>query len=1306
MDHPLDPLPELGGHLDRLQQELARLRAAVTVVDAPLLQLDLHGTILDANGVARSLVGEVVGRPFAELMPAWDSLASVAKRNGIAVGQIQPAGRPPLGVRLAPVAGGGFACALVAPPELSAETQALAAAEAWAPIMRIHTTLDGYIQQASPRACQWLGYGEQGLLGFHFSQLTHPADLELSRDRFQRISSGAERSLTLEKRYLTRTGQVLWAELNCALVSDGAGRPLYVVNFLRDITEQKLAEEALQRELARIKAVFEHSPAGIIFTDADQCQLEWNSAALAMHGIGGPAGPRAWRPDAGITLYTREGTPLAEAEWPLKRALRGEAVEGVELLVERQDRSFRRHLLYSAAAVCEARGRETIGVLMCVDVTRLREAERALAHKTREIEALLAALPIPVQIAHDRVGGQMSINAACAELLGLTAEGGTLSIQGACPVGVEMRLNGRPLAQADRPALVAAREGCATAPQELELVGLNGRISHVYGRAVPVLDEWGEVTGGIALFVDITERRRMEEALRASEARERARAAELAAIFEAIPTPIWIAEDPHCRTILGSRAAYEVLRVRAGSNISLSAPSVERPTGFEVWSGGRRLATAELPVQRAARGEVLRGFEEEIRFTDGEVRYLSGNAVPLLDETGAPRGAIGAFVDITARKRAEQALAASETRERARAEELELLLKALPAIVLIAHDRDAAVVSGSLEAHRLLQVPLGGNLSKRSQEGRALPSHIFINGEPVASNDLPLHRAARGEWGPQQELELHLADGEVRFISGGAVPLLHHGEPRGAVAAFVDITRAKLAERALAESEATARARAAELAAVLQALPAAVFITSDGECRQLTCNSFAQRLLGLPSAELPAADAMNALHCECNGDQLIPTGLPIQRAARGEWVGPQELEMARQDGQRLILSGSAVPLLDSAGRPRGAVAAFIDISARRRAEEALRESEQRERQRAAELAAILEGAPVAIFIAREPDCRLIESNRAGHELLGLEEIAASVNGGRPLPSYGVLDRNRPQRPEAAPLERVVATAVPLAFEQLELRRADGHLRFVAGNAVPLLDELGAVRGAVAAFLDVTERVETERALLRKNRELERANTDLEEFAYAASHDLKAPLRAVSQLADWLLEELSQGLDPDNRERLRLLRARVVRMDNLINGLLAYARLGYHTPADPGPVALEPLLREVLASLDLPPSFVVELEPPLPELEADPLHLIQLFQNLIGNAVRHHDLGRGRVVIRAQAAGEWWRLEVADDGPGIPLELRPQVFKMFTTLRRRDETEHTGIGLALVKKLVTRYGGEVWVEGNAPRGAVFVFTWPR
>lgn len=244
------------------------------------------------------------------------------------------------------------------------------------------------------------------------------------------------------------------------------------------------------------------------------------------------------------------------------------------------------------------------------------------------------------------------------------------------------------------------------------------------------------------------------------------------------------------------------------------------------------------------------------------------------------------------------------------------------------------------------------------------------------------------------------------------------------------------------------------------------------------------------------------------------------------------------------------------------------------------------------------------------------------------------------------------------------------------------------------------------YLNIT----LEHRVERRTAESERRARDLEQFAYVASHDLKAPLRGIANLSEWLKEDLQDRLTPETQEQLDLLRDRVARMNALIEGLLAYSRIG-RAAGSLETVDVGQLVREVVDSLDPPLEFQVEIAPNLPTLRTDRLHLSQVFANLIANAIRHHDREVGLVRIACRLEGERWVFSVEDDGPGIPPEFRHKIFLMFQTLAVKDYGVNTGIGLALVKKLVEEHGGTIHFEDadlgrDGRRGSRFVFSWPR
>jgi PAS domain S-box-containing protein len=267
----------------------------------------------------------------------------------------------------------------------------------------------------------------------------------------------------------------------------------------------------------------------------------------------------------------------------------------------------------------------------------------------------------------------------------------------------------------------------------------------------------------------------------------------------------------------------------------------------------------------------------------------------------------------------------------------------------------------------------------------------------------------------------------------------------------------------------------------------------------------------------------------------------------------------------------------------------------------------------------------------------------------------------------------------------------------------GYFRF---SYRPSLDESGNVRGIFSMATDISARRRVELELERKQAELMRSNKDLEQFAYVASHDLKAPLRAIELLVQWITEGL-EGYDKNGvQENLKLLGKRTERLNRLLDDLLAYSRagrkVGTHRQTDTHALVLD------VAQLVSPPETIsVSIEGALPTLHTYATPLEQVFRNLISNAIKHHPGPEGSVVVSCEEEGDQYVFAVQDDGEGIPTEYADRVFEMFQTLKSRDQVEGSGMGLAIVNRIVQWQNGRIWFE-PAPggRGTVFKFQWKK
>ena len=245
----------------------------------------------------------------------------------------------------------------------------------------------------------------------------------------------------------------------------------------------------------------------------------------------------------------------------------------------------------------------------------------------------------------------------------------------------------------------------------------------------------------------------------------------------------------------------------------------------------------------------------------------------------------------------------------------------------------------------------------------------------------------------------------------------------------------------------------------------------------------------------------------------------------------------------------------------------------------------------------------------------------------------------------------------------------------------------------------------ATVRDITESKRAEQKQAELVQKLSEVNQDLKDFAHVVSHDLKAPLRAVRTVADWLCTDYQDKFDERGKENLQLLGKRVDRMQSLIDGVLQYSRVG-RTEQGTAPVDLNQLAPAVIDNLAAPEHISIHIENDLPTVEADATRVTQVFQNLLSNAIKYMDKPQGNITVRCVEEDGFWRFSVCDNGPGIEQRHFDRIFKLFQTLAPREGNESTGVGLTITKKIVEMYGGRIWVESEVGKGSTFFFTFPK
>jgi PAS domain S-box-containing protein len=279
----------------------------------------------------------------------------------------------------------------------------------------------------------------------------------------------------------------------------------------------------------------------------------------------------------------------------------------------------------------------------------------------------------------------------------------------------------------------------------------------------------------------------------------------------------------------------------------------------------------------------------------------------------------------------------------------------------------------------------------------------------------------------------------------------------------------------------------------------------------------------------------------------------------------------------------------------------------------------------------------------------------------------------------------------ASVRGLTAGKIAIDFEN-RYRCKDGSYRWLLWSAMPDVER----KLWYAIGHDVTERIEIQAALKERSQELE-------SFVHTVSHDLKAPLRAVANLSEWIEEDFQGTLSVHSQEQMTMLRGRVQSMNSTIDGLLSYALTG-QTAAEIESVEVAQLLAEVIEEIVPPPTFTIDIQPNLPTLFTKRLLLSQVFANLIGNGIKHHHSTDGSIQISAQERGNFYEFAIADDGAGIAPEHHERVFRIFQAVNPQNRADSSGIGLAIVKKIVESQGGTIRLESQLGQGTTFYFTW--
>ena len=543
---------------------------------------------------------------------------------------------------------------------------------------------------------------------------------------------------------------------------------------------------------------------------------------------------------------------------------------------------------------------------------------------------------------------------------------------------------------------------------------------------------------------------------------------------------------------------------------------------------------------------------------------------------------------------------------------------------------------------------------------------------------------------------------------------------------------------AVAERDAELRASEEKYRELIHKIQAAV-VVHGADTRILTSNQMAQRLFGLTEEQMKGKSSIDS---DWHFSREDGTVMPLEEY-------PSNRVMATREPLREAVVGlhhpgmeddvwvlvSADPVLDEHGDMMQVIVTFVDITEHKKMEEALRRSQEelelRVKERTAELSDSNRQLTLEIDERKQAEQKIerlrIEKelllNSAGEGIYGLDlegnhtfvnPVAAGMLGysieellGKH--SHTMFHHTKadgsPYLEDECPIYKTFKeSSVHYASDEVFWRK--DHSSFpVAYTSTPIKED-GKVVGAVVTFRDITERKRAEERLTQAMAELARSNAELEQFAYITSHDLQEPLSMVSSFVQLLEKRYKGRLDGDADDFIMYAVDGVNRMDSLITDLLAYSRVGSRGK-EFKPVLSELALNHALSNMQvaIEQSGAVITRDSLPEVIGDDIQLMQLFQNLIGNAIKFCVDRPPCIHVSADQQGNKWVFSVRDNGIGIATEYFGRIFSIFQRLHNRKDYPGTGIGLAICKKVVERYGGRIWVESELGVGSIFYFTIP-
>ncbi len=1089
--------------------------------------------------------------------------------------------------------------------------------------------------------------------------ILHPEDREAASARIQQALQH-HTDLASEYRIVRPDGQVRWIDARGRGEYDSRGNPVRMLGICIDVTEKRRAQMALEESAGVYRAIGESIDFGVWVCAPDGRNIYASESFLKLVGQTQEQcsnfgwGDVLHPDDAERTIAAWKECVRTGGQWDIEHRYRG--VDGKWHPV-----------LARGVPVRNKQGEITCWAGINLDISSLKQAQEALESARQEavneknrLEAVMEALPVGMVIT-DAQGGTHYANRMYDEIWGGTRPR-TDQIGDYAAYKAWWADSKQPVRPEEWASAQAVQQGRTVIGQLMEIQRFDGERRLILNSAAPVLDAFGKVTASAVAIQDVTELRRMEEALRESEERYRT-------VF---------------RTMSEGFSIHEVICGEDGTPCDYLFLEVN--PAFERLTGLKRADVIGRTVREVLPGEDPYWIHRfgEVALTGQSAHFVNysaalGRHYEVVAFANAPRQFAVLFMDVTEQKKSVDRIEQLNRELRRKVQELETVFETVPIGIAIAEDPEGRHIHGNPANEELLGVGPGGELSLRRTADRAPARYRPMqDGRELPVDELPMQRAVRGERVNGQILEVTRQDGcRVTLLSHAAPLFDESGRPRGAVGAFLDISDLKQAEGALRASEARYRS-------LVELSPDAIVVHQEG--RFVYANPSALRLYSAEATErFIGRSVLELIHPDDR--ELVARRM---EAAYHQGIAPkQELRMLRLDGQSVPVESAAFPMTF---QDRPAVTVIIrDITERKRLE-----AERLELERLKVLSDSRKlwqdtfDAITDLISIHERDLSVKRANRAFLEYFGWSaEEAIGKKCGELFHAAGAPAAD-------CPLEESLATMAPASGEVTDARRS----RVFEVHTFPLSAGADGFSGCIQIAKDITEKRESEIRLIVSER-----LAAVGQLAAGVAHEINNPLATISGCAEGLLSRIDGPHDPEGtREYLEIIREEVLRCKSITDGMLSFVRQASY---EIRPVQMnEAVERSIemmrlqgrLQNVELMRDFASDL-PPVRVRQGD---LMQVFLAIFSNALDAVE-DRGVIQVRTGMAEGQVFVEVQDSGPGIPPEYAEKIFDLFFTTKSTQGG--TGIGLPIARKLVGAMSGQLTLEPGPGTGAAFRVALP-